>query len=378
MRIICKAALLGLFLSFPVKAELVEFFRECFSVTPTNLWGYDGHSPDLLSWDPSNSNIKVEWDASKSINTFSDPMEITASSYTAPLGREMSDYNTFRVRVTLTIDSNSVPNTTEFYQLASFGLYNLSETGPDRTLADNFSGNSNLVKDASDFVEFSYFINNASFGFNPNISATIGAHIEGLNFDYTTGSSFSDPDFYHDTDMGAGNYLPTGIPLYLELIYHGNTPDTRGRRARCSVYTNASRTELLLVNGVEMYYWTQPLANEKHFTVTEIGFWNWPAANFGGANGQGSGTWDDVIVELKPPGPISGIQFTEEHITLDFQVANLAETLVSWSSNLVDWVPLLTTTTNAGAGVSTVPRDVKISRTNSALPGDRFFFNVGY
>ena len=58
--------------------------------------------------------------------------------------------------------------------------------------------------------------------------------------------------------------------------------------------------------------------------------------------------------------------------------ANLAETLVSWSSNLADWVPLLTTTTNAGAGVSTVPRDVKISRTNSALPGDRCFFNVGY
>ncbi|MDY7009513.1 MAG: PEP-CTERM sorting domain-containing protein [Planctomycetota bacterium] len=279
-------------------------FQEDFSFDPSTNWSYDGrlnvNSQPLIHWNGANGNLDAEWDQSNHYKDWEgaagiDPYQIEPSSYSRPLGRTLTDADTFEFGATLRI--SSVVNTTEFYQVANFGLYSLAEMGDDRTMSDNWSGNTTIVKDGSDFVEFNYFIQNDSFGWNPMTQCTIGAHIEGLTGDYTTGSS-GDSQF-HDTDMGAGNWLPTDTDLYVEVIYHGLT----SRRAYSAIYVDSDKTTLLEVNGVQQYYWAVPLPSDDHFTLTDATFWNYVGTNWGGVKGSGSGTFDDIYVMVEVPEP---------------------------------------------------------------------------
>ena len=273
-----------------------------FSSDPSSNWTYSGQqngsSQNLFRWNAS-GYVDAEWDQSNlytaSSNPSTTPDTIAPSYYARSLGQTLTDDQRFRFGATL--DLSSVANTTEFYQVANFGLYGLSDMGADRTMSDNFSGNSTLVKDGSDFVEFNYFINNDSFGWNANTGAAMGAHITGDTGDYTTGAS-SDA-MYHKTDMGKDNWLPTGTDLYVEVTYYGTTT----RRAHMGVYTDAAHTTLLSVNGVEQYYWTQPLPADDHFTLTDIALFNYTGVNWGGTNGTAAGMFDDVYVQT--PEPVS-------------------------------------------------------------------------
>lgn len=267
-----------------------------FSSDPSSNWTYSGQqngsSQDLFRWNAS-GYVDAEWDQSNSYTGSGDPYTIVSSSYSRSLGQTLTDDHLFRFGGTVNL--SSVANTTEFYQVASFGLYGLSDMGADRAMSDNFSGNTTLVKDGSDFVEFNYFINNDSFGWNANTGAAMGAHITGVAGDYTTGAS-SDA-MYHKTDMGKDNWLPTGTDLYVEVTYYGTTT----RRAHMGVYTDSARTTLLSVNGVEQYYWTQALPGDDHFALTDIALFNYVDTNWGGANGAAAGMLDDVYVQTPEP-----------------------------------------------------------------------------
>jgi len=280
---------------------------EHFAADPSPAWSYTGRqnaaSQDLIRWDSVAGNLAAEWDQSNHYADWSgagflDPYQIVPSHYSRALGVTLSDADSFRFGARLRI--NSVANTTEFYQAACFGLYGLADMGPDRCMSDNFSGNTTIVKDGSDFVEFDYFIQNDSFGWNPMTQATIGAHIAGLDGDYTVGSG-GDP-LWHNTDMGAGHWLPAGTDLYVEVAY-----DAATRRANSTIYADPGLTEVLSVNGVGQYYSTAPLPVDKHFTLTDVAFWNYVGANWGGANGQGSGAFDDLYVTKLVPEPASAM-----------------------------------------------------------------------
>lgn len=262
-------------------------------------WTYAGVSNGaqqaLIRYDATNQRIAAEWDQSNRYNWAGDPQTVVPSRLSRPLGATLTDTDTFRVRCTLRL--SAVADTTEFYQIANFGLYGLAHMGPDRTMSDNFSGNATLLKDGSDFVEFNYFVNNRSFGFNPNITATVGAHIDGVDGDYLTGSSGD--AYWHSTDLGPDTWMPAGTDLYAEVAYFGAAADGTARRARVAIYADAAFTALRTVNGVSLYYWTQSLAADKAFAVTDVAFFNYAGANWGGVNGTGSGSYDDVSVELQ-------------------------------------------------------------------------------
>ncbi|MHC4984050.1 MAG: hypothetical protein ACYTF6_12895, partial [Planctomycetota bacterium] len=183
-----------------------EILGEDFNADPSSNWSFSGRqngsAQDLLRWN-SGGYVDAEWDQ---LNYYlggeeDDPYIIEPSSYSRSLGQTLTDQQTFKVGAKLRI--NSVASTTEYYQVANFGLYDLTYMGPDRMMSDNWSGNTNLVKDACDFVEWNYFINNDDlFEWYPNTCATMGAHITGLDGEYITGSGIYDPEYFHDTDMG--------------------------------------------------------------------------------------------------------------------------------------------------------------------------------
>lgn len=272
-----------------------------FSAAPTN-WTYSGVSnafdEALFKYDALNERISAEWDQSNHIESWpNDPYVIENSYFARELPRVLTDHDTFRVRATLRIAAGSIPDTTEFYQIANIGLYGLERTGPDRTLADDFSGNATLLRNAGDFVEFNYYINNDSFGFNPNFTAVIGGTVTNdTDYVYITGSGGD--AWYHETDMGVGNYLPAETDVFVELTYFGAAAGDLSRRANVSIYSDEARTNLLEVNGVPMFYWTQALPETESFEVTHVALFNYAAENWGGANAEGAGSWDDVAVDV--------------------------------------------------------------------------------
>lgn len=270
---------------------------EDFNADPSSSWSYDGVSSDLFEWS-SSGYVNAQWDQSNNF-AYGDPYTIQTSSYSRSLGQTLTDQQTFHFGATIQVQS--VSSTTEFFQVANLGLYNFSQMGQDRSMSDNWSGNTTLVKDASDFVEWNYFIQNDSFGWNPYTGAVMGAHIEGLDGEYTTGSSGD--ALFHQTDMGKDNYLPTDTDLYVEVTYYGSATGEERRRAYGVIYTDAAHTEILTVNGVEQYYWTQPLPDDKSFTLTDVAFSNYPGSNWGGPNGEGTGRYDDVYVATGVPEP---------------------------------------------------------------------------
>jgi len=279
-----------------------DILADDFNADPSANWSYqgvqNGSAQNLIRWN-AGGYLDAEWDQSNNFVGTGDPYTIQPSRYSRALGQTLTDQDTFKVGAKVRI--SSVASTTEYYQVANIGLYNLAQMGPDRTMSDYFSGNTNLVKDACDFVEWNYFINNDDwYQWYPNTGATIGAHITGVDGDYTSGSS-SDAAYFHDTDMGKDNYLPASTDLYVELSYFGSATDGDRRRAYGAVYTDQARTTILSVNGVEQYYWTQPLDDAKGFSVTDVAFFNYVGAIWAGANGTGSGAFDDAYVATGSP-----------------------------------------------------------------------------
>lgn len=256
-------------------------------------WTYAGVSnamnEPLFKADATTETVRAEWSQSNLYVGAGDPQTILSSSLSRPLGRELSDHDTFRFGVTLKIATGTVANTSEMFQIGNLTLCDALAMGPDRAMSDNWSGNSQLVKDGSDFVEFNYFINNAWGG--PNITAVIGAHITGVDGEYTTGTN------YLQTAMGEDHWLPEGTNLYIQVEYFGAATGELARVAHAAIYTEPARTNQLVVNGVVMSYWTEALPGDKSFRVKDVAFYNYPAANWAGPNGAAAGTFDDVYVD---------------------------------------------------------------------------------
>ena len=289
---------MGVLANVPARAEWQNLWTDDFSAPPA-AWTYTGvlnaTNAELFRYDAANQRIAAEWDQSNFFDGVSDPYIISNSWFSRPLPQPLTHRHSFRLRATLRIAAGSIPDTTEFYQIANIGLYGLTNNGPDRTLSDDWSGNTTLLKNASDAVEFSYFINQGFGG--PTIPGNIAGHVTNdLDFVYVTGN-FADTGWFNATTMGDGNYLPTDTDLHLELAYFGDVGVAR-RRLFVALYTDAARTNLVEVNGVPMYYWTQPLPDGESFELTHAALVNYAAANWGGANGAGSGAWDDVAVDL--------------------------------------------------------------------------------
>ena len=368
-RMVCVAVCAVFAAAITARAGWITLLSDSFDGSTISQWSYQGATntsgQSLFRCFNIHELIQAEWDQSNCFSGFSDPYVILPSSLSRSLGRTLTDRDTFRISATLNITPGSVPDTTEFYQIANFGLYNLAETGPDRTMSDNWSGNSSLLKDACDFVEFNYFINNDSGGFNPGVSATIGAHTAGLDGDYTTGSSADDTNFWHDTDMGVNHWLPEGSNLYVELTYYGGETNTLRRRALCTIYSDAAHSDVLSVNGVDMFYWTQPLPEEKHFSVKEAAFVNYAASNWGGENGFGQGTYDDLRVEQYfAPGEFFAEEMNSDGFRISFASESGTVYQVESSSDLHSgWSP--------AAAVTSVAETVTF--TNSMPDTVRFY-----
>lgn len=286
--------------------------EEDFSSDPSNRWTYagvtNGVGDPLFQYDTVNQRLAAEWSQDNHYDGSGDPQVILNSRFSRPLDRVLTERDTFRFGATLRVTSGSIPDTLEFYQIASFGLYNLEAAirGEDRAQSDNFSGNVELVRDANSLVEFNYFINNESFGFNPFVQGVLVTELPPGEVDatahYVTGTG-SDP-LFHDTDMGPDTYLPEDTNLYVEVVFHGATTGDVARRVYCGIYTEPARTNLLNVNGVPMFYWTQPMPAGRVFRLSEAAFVNWAAINFtvlfGGSTpgGAGLGAFDDLYVDL--------------------------------------------------------------------------------
>lgn len=305
--------------------------QDDFSGPSSNQWVFEGVSNSagqaLIRYDGPAGRVAAEWDQAKVYVGAGDPYTMTPSRLLHPLAVCLTDQDSFRLTATLNLAAGSVVNTPEIYQIANVGLYDAAEMGPDRTMSDNWSGNSQVLKDGSDFVEMNYFINNAWGG--PNVTCVIGAHIAGVDGDYTTGTN------YLQTAMGEGHWLPEGTNLYLTLEYFGAATGDLARVAYCGVFTEPERTNALVVNNVTMSYWTQPMPATKSFRLTHAGFYNHVAGNWGGANGGGTGTFDDVSVDRwVPPGDVFSNRLAEGQVVLTWAAESGTTYYLEFCTNL--------------------------------------------
>lgn len=296
-----------------------------------SAWTYSGVSnalnQPLFVCDAGQQNIHAEWDQANVYIDTGNPYVIVPSLIRRKLDRSLTDKDTFRFGVTLNIDTGTVVDTTELFQIANITLCDIEQMGPDRPMSDNGSGNTHLLRDGSDFVEFNYFVNNSWGG--PNIAAVLGAHVEGVDGDYTTGTNLA------QTAMGEGHWLPEGTNLYIQVEYFGAATDALARAAHCAIYTEPARTNVLVINHVAMSYWTQSLPADRFFRLTDLAFYNYPSANWGGANGAGAGTFDDVYVErYVENGEIFSCSFQDTRMVMSWVAESGATYSVEFSTNL--------------------------------------------
>ncbi len=327
----------------PGRAHWQRVLEDSFNGDSTNAWTYQGvtnlNGLSLMVWDPTNENIHAEWDQTNFYGAVGDPVTILPSRLSRSLERVLTDRDTFRFGATLRLATGSVANTIEYFEIANIGLYDLGSMGPDRAMSDDWTWNSTLVKDGSDFIEFNYWIgNNASWGWYPSAEATMGAHIDGLYGDYYFNwSGLGDP-LWHSTSMGQDRWLPEGTDLFVQVVYYGAATNSYARRAYTAIYTDPARTQFVQVNGVDMYYWTVPLPTDRWFRLTDLAFFNYAQTNYTGTNGPagaGVGTFDNVYVEQYfEPCEI----FTNHIEALGFVAAWAAETgktyYVEFTTNL--------------------------------------------
>jgi hypothetical protein len=300
-------AVLGWAMGTTAQAGWWRLLEEDFAGDSSNRWTYsgvtNGSGQAMLRYDAAHQCIAADWSQAHYFAGAGDPHVILPSRLGRPLERVLTDRDTFRMGATVRVTAGSIPDTTEFFQIANFGLYNLepSAWGTDRGQSDNYSANANLVRDANNLMEFNYFINNESFGFNPFIQATLITEMPAVELDSTayfvTGTG-ADP-FFHDTDMGPDTYLPVETNLYVEFTYYGGATGAVSRRVHAAIYTEPERTNLLTVGGVPMFYWTQPAPAGSAFRLSHAALLNWPSVNWGMTlDGTGQGAYDDLYVDL--------------------------------------------------------------------------------
>ncbi len=264
----------------------VRIFEDDFSsASGWTFAGVQNGGNDLIFVDGANQRVDASWDQSNLFTPGFPPSDIVPSSLSRPLGQTLTDADTFRFGATLWITPGSIPLTTEYHQIPPFGLYNLAEMGPDRTLADwTFPA---AYKAGSDFVEFNYFPGNTSFG-NASVSPVVGTHTDGTGWQDQYWFNFNP-----DSELAAGDFLPTGVPLFIEVLWRSDE-----RRAYLGVYTDSDRTTLLSINGVSMADITPAVPAGEFFTLTDFAFFNYVGANFGGENTVGQGWFDDAYVDV--------------------------------------------------------------------------------
>lgn len=258
-------------------------------------WSFNGvqntGGQDLLRWNGS-SNLAAQWDEANAIGTaqigydadwdyyYSYTDSVTPSSYSRSLGTTLTDTDTFRFGVTLNL--TSVAQTTEFYQIANFGLYNLANSGNDRTYAT--PSWSDQVRNA---VEFNYFIpEQGGWSLGRNAQPTIFSD----NGTLVAGSSTSTEwPTAHTASM-----LPLNTDLFVEVTYYGNL-----RRAYATVYTDAAHTQQLVLDGQTIQYWTDALGIGESFSVTDVAMFNWVALDWG-SPAFAEGSFDNLYVQQAP------------------------------------------------------------------------------
>jgi hypothetical protein len=291
-----------LMLAAVVQADDVwtNILTENFETDPAARgWSYSGVTnsggADLFA--PSDGQLGAEWDQLNYTDaTFNEEQFVTEvstienSRFSRPLGQTLTDADRFRFGATLTLTSQA--QTSEFHQIASFGLYDLANSGPDRTF---LSGGS--IPQAKDFVEFNYFItNDQTWALGRNVQPTLAAE-GGM---YVAGNAA-------DASYPARHFpslLPEGQELFIEVEY-----DPYLRRAYAAIYTDAARTTLLEVDGVAVEYWTNQLPAGEAFSVSDVAFFNYAGYGWGGAPSvpaTGSGLYDDLYVATAPvPEPLT-------------------------------------------------------------------------
>ncbi len=283
---VCLCALV----SSAAQAQWTTILSEDFSNPAAHGWAYTGPAGEALL-SAAGGVLQAEWDMDRGLDRSGDPWVFENAYYHRSLGCALTDANSFRFGATLQIAS--IVNTTTFYEVANFGLYDLAHQGADRGFADDYSGNTTLVDNPKNFVEFNYFIGTAYNG--RNIQPTIAASQAGQ---ITSGSS-TDP-MWHDSYLGE-EALPTDTDLYVEVTYSADT-----RRAKAALYSDEARTNLLTVDvggmDVEVYYWTQALPEDQHFTLTDLAFVNYATQDWMGyTDGGGMGSFDNLFVQVPEP-----------------------------------------------------------------------------
>lgn len=303
--VVRKAALLAVLASATAQASWWNLMNEDFGPTATSRWTYAGVSnaqgQALFRLDATSGVVQAEWDQTNSISA-GNPYVIRTSRLLAPLPRPLTDRDTFRLRATIVIATNTLNETTEFYQIANVGLYNAETMGADRAMADNWDTNAlTKVRDGSDFVEFNYFAGDDTPGsqyFTRSAEMTIGAHTEQFGDYHFNYQYYGDP-WWHSTAMGPGGRLPEGTNVYLELVYFGAATNDAARRGYMALYEDAARTQVLQVNNQPMYYWTWPLPADRTFTVTHAGLYNYANLAFFGDPVRAEGQVDDLRVDME-------------------------------------------------------------------------------
>jgi hypothetical protein len=281
----------------------IGLLADSFAGATASQWMYAGVSNTageaLLQYDPVAGKVSASWDQTNLVHgTPNDPYILTPSRLSRTLPRALTDQDTFRFGATLVIAPGTVPDTEDGYEIANIGLYGLDAMGPDRMLSDDWSGNTTLIRNGSDFVEFNYFIMNAWGG--PNMQSTIGGHVDSdSDYRYVAGSG-ADP-LFHDSALGIDHWLPEDTNLYVEVIYYGSATNAYARRAYAALYTEPERTNILTVHGVEQYYWTQALSTNDFFCLTDVAFFNHVgtvSAWGNGVPGAGEGTFEELYVDF--------------------------------------------------------------------------------
>ena len=284
-------------------ASWMSLLEEPFDASATNRWTYAGVSNSqgqaLFRLDATSGVVQAEWDQANSIAAGS-PYAIRTSRLLTPLPRPLTDRDTFRLRARLVIAPGTLVESVEYHQIANVGLYNPGAMGADRAMADNYDFSASpKVKDGSDFVEFNYFVGHDPHGtypFTRSAEMTIGAHTDGTG-DYHFNYQFYGDPWWHNTAMGQDGRLPEGASLYLELVYFGASTNDDARRGYMALYEDAARTRLVTVNGIAMYYWTWAVPEDRTFTVTHAGVYNYVNLAYYGAPIAAAGQLDDLQVD---------------------------------------------------------------------------------
>ena len=363
--ILRRAALLAVLASATAQGSWWNLVNEDFGPSATNRWTYAGVSNTqgqaLFRLDATSGVVQAEWDQTNSIAA-GNPYTIRPSRLLTPLPHPLTDRDTFRLRATLVMATNTLNETIEYHQIANVGLYHAEAMGADRAMSDNFDMGALIkVKDGSDFVEFNYFAgddsSSAFYPFSRSAEMTIGAHTEQLG-DYHFNYEFYEDLWDQSTAMGAGGRLPEETKIYLDLVYYGAATNDTARRGYMALYTDEARTQILQVGTQHMFYWTWPLPVDRTFTVTHAGFYNHVNLVYAGDPVRAVGTFDDLQVEQGfADAEVASARMSPDGVILEWASETGGTYHVVTSDNLMDGLWTTQAVVNAGSAFTALTND---------------------